>query len=122
MDAKEKIRFYNDRCRRSLIIPGSAEKLRDEGCNLRVMVTQGFKAFVEENNETEIIMAIALFNDFNESNDPYGEHDFVSLEYQGQKLFAKIDYYDQILEHGSPDPANLALTCRMLTLMLAEEY
>lgn len=122
MDSKEKIRFYNDRCRRSLIVPGSAQKLRDEGCNLRVVATQGFKAFVEENNETEIIMAIALFDDFNESNDPYGEHDFVSLEYQGQKLFAKIDYYDQSLEHGSPDLANLALTCRVLTLMLAEEY
>ncbi len=117
-----KLTLYNDRCRRSMIIPGSAQKLRDEGCHFQIMMTQGFKAFIEENDETEVIMAIALFDDFTEDNDPYGEHDFIILKYQGQSLYAKFDYYDRSLEYGSPDPANLAVTCRVLTLMLAEEY
>ena len=32
------------------------------------------------------------------------------------------DYYDVDLEHGSEDPADAAITTRILTLMLVEEY
>lgn len=105
-----------------MIIPGLSQKLRDEGCHFQIVMTRGFRAFIEENDKTEVIMAIALFDDFTQYNDPYGEHDFILLKYQGQSLYAKFDYYDRSLEYGSPDPANLALTCRVLTLMLAEEY
>ena len=37
-------------------------------------------------------------------------------------IFFKIDYYDADLLNLSPDPANPALTCRVMTIMLAEEY
>ena len=57
---------------------------------------------------------------FNESNDPYGEHDFGKLIWENEKVFWKIDYYDQNLEYGE-EP--LALGCkRLLTVMLANEY
>jgi hypothetical protein len=57
-----------------------------------------------------------------EDNDPHGERDFGSLGLRGQRLFWKIDYYDLALEYGSPDPADPAVTRRVLTLMLADEY
>ena len=68
------------------------------------------------------LLAVRGFDDFDTSNDPYGEHDFGVLEYEGEKLFWKIDYYDQNLEYGSEDPTDPAKTCRVLTIMLASEY
>ena len=38
------------------------------------------------------------------------------------KYFWKIDYYDANLEYGSDDPANDAVTTRVLTIMEASEY
>jgi hypothetical protein len=60
------------------------------------------------------------FKDFNEDNDPYGEHDFGMVYWQGQKIFWKVDYYDQRLEYGA---GPLSKDCRrVLTIMLASEY
>lgn len=64
--------------------------------------------------------AVEGFNSFNEDNDPYGEHDFGSLRFEGQKVFWKIDYYDQELKYWC-DPLDKACR-RVLTVMLAEEY
>ena len=66
--------------------------------------------------------AVRTFKDFEPENDPHGEHDFGSFVVDGKKLFWKIDYYDQELEYGSPDPSDAAATKRVLTIMLAEEY
>lgn len=63
---------------------------------------------------------VETFNSFNEDNDPYGEHDFGSLHFEGQKVFWKIDYYDRDLKYWR-DP--LSPECRrVLTIMLADEY
>lgn len=66
--------------------------------------------------------AVQQFESFTAGNDPYGEHDFGSLNVVGQTLFWKIDYYDPSLTYGSEDPADPARTCRVLTIMLASEY
>ncbi len=63
---------------------------------------------------------VELYSSFSEDNDPYGEHDFGSLVFEGKKVFWKIDYYDRELKHWC-DP--LDPNCRrVLTVMLAEEY
>jgi hypothetical protein len=41
---------------------------------------------------------------------------------EGERLFFKIDYYDSTLTMGSSDPADPAVTCRVMTVMLASEY
>ena len=53
------------------------------------------------------------------ANDPYGEHDFGSFDYKGQKIFWKIDYYDLNYEYMSENPADPTITNRVLTIMLA---
>jgi hypothetical protein len=68
------------------------------------------------------VAAVRKFSDFTADNDPYGEHDFGSVNLDGVKLFWKIDYYDKELEYASPDPAEPAVTRRVLTILLAEEY
>jgi Protein of unknown function (DUF3768) len=65
---------------------------------------------------------VSLFDNFTEGNDPYGEHNFGSVEYQGEKYFWKIDYWDENYEYGSEDPSNLAITRRVLTIMHSSEY
>ena len=37
-------------------------------------------------------------------------------------ILFKIDYYDRDLLGGSEDPGNPHATCRVMTVMLAEEY
>lgn len=70
----------------------------------------------------EIIRQVRTYDDFQEANDPYGEHDMGSLTSYGHKIFWKIDYYDLNLLHGSPDPSDPEMTARVLTIMLASEY
>ena len=67
-----------------------------------------------------LIDEVRRFNEFSENNDPYGEHDFGTIQWYGEKVFWKIDYYDQKLEYGE-EP--LSPDCRrVMTVMLAGEY
>ena len=68
------------------------------------------------------IKAVQSFDAFTPDNDPYGEHDFGSVQVEGETLFWKMDYLDNDREYASPDPSNADLTERILTLMLASEY
>ena len=52
----------------------------------------------------------------------YGEHDLGLARVQGHAVLFKIDAYDLDLNGHSPDPADPAVTCRVMTLMLADEY
>lgn len=66
--------------------------------------------------------AVADYDAFTEGNDPHGEHDFGDLTLDGESVFFKIDYYDRKKEYGSEDPADPEKTCRVMTILLAEEY
>ena len=70
----------------------------------------------------EIIGKVRNFYNFNTDNDPYGEHDFGAFDYQGKKIFFKIDNYDTNFLFLSPDVTNPRVTNKVLTVMLAEEY
>ena len=86
-----------------------------------VMVTQAVAALGAE-AQREIVAALRHYDEFDADNDPYGEHDFGRITVQGHEILFKIDYYDQDLVWHSPDPSDLAVTHRVLTVMLAEDY
>ena len=107
-DRAAKIRALND-------------KLRCDGLGGRIVITAGLAALGPENVE-RVRKAVVAFNTFTENDDPYGEHDFGSLEIDGETFFWKIDYYDLELEFGSEDPSDPDKTTRVLTIMRSEEY
>jgi len=91
------------------------DRFRESGFG--VILTQGVQAI---RNLEGLLGKVRVFNDFNEGNDPYGEHDFGSLRWENDKVFWKIDYYDQNMEYGA-EPLNPECK-RAMTVMLAEEY
>jgi len=99
----------NDLCRTAMGVAG------------RVMQTAGIAALPAA-DQSAIRERVETFQDFTPANDPYGEHDFGSFDYQGETIFWKIDYYNRDLTAGSEDPTDPAQTTRVLTIMLASEY
>jgi hypothetical protein len=87
----------------------------------KIVVTRSVAALPPEDQQA-ILRKIQLFEDFNEANDPYGEHDFGSVEHNGQNLFWKIDCYDKTLTYGSEDPADPKQTTRVMTILYSHEY
>lgn len=68
----------------------------------------------------ELLYKVRSFNAFTEKDDPCGWHDLGKLEWRGQSVLWKIDYYDSELKHFV-DP--LSDDCkRVITVMLASEY
>jgi hypothetical protein len=86
-----------------------------------VLLTAGIIAMATE-RQTAVLAAVQAFDDFNEDNDPWGEHDMAALTVDGERIFFKIDYYDLTRAHHSDDPADPSKTERVLTIMLASEY
>ena len=97
------------------------DALRRHRTGGRLFLTSGVARMADEVVATVLAM-VAAFTAFTDDNDPHGEHDFGAFEHDGVHLFWKIDYYDTHLRYGSPDPANPAVTTRVLTIMLADEY
>ncbi len=87
----------------------------------RCVVTPGVQALGQE-SMSAVLGLVAQFDAFTPDNDPYGEHDFGIVEYGGERVFWKIDYYNADLEYHSPDPADPVVTRRVLTVLLAREY
>jgi hypothetical protein len=87
----------------------------------KVMLTAGVDA-LPPGEKAAVLSKVRTFTDFNTDNDPHGEHDFGAFELSSQRFFWKIDYYNRSMEGGSEDPTDPAITTRVLTIMLAEEY
>ena len=108
-NTSQKIAQLNDAFRQSM------------GQGGQVYMTKGIQSLPEE-DRLQVFNLVRTFNDFSEGNDPYGEHDFGSFVFKEEKVFWKIDYYDQEMQHGSEDPADPEKTIRVMTVMLAYEY
>jgi hypothetical protein len=104
----ERIRNLNDELRHNL----------SEGA---AVMTCGVAALGPE-AVARIVKTVAVYDDFCHANDPHQEHDFGSFEADGHTIFFKIDYYDSTLTVHSTDPSDPAVTKRVITIMLAEEY
>jgi hypothetical protein len=104
----KRIRALNDELRRNLP-------------NGHAVMTTGVAALGPD-AVARIVKTIAVYDDFCHANDPYEEHDFGSFEADGHTIFFKIDYFDSTLTVHFPDPSDPAVTKRVITIMLAEEY
>lgn len=87
----------------------------------RVRTTQGVNG-LSSVEQQELFRLVRTFDDFVSGNDPYGEHDFGSIEFKEENYFWKIDYYTPDLKHGSEDPCDPTVTTRVLTIMHSSEY
>ena len=105
----EAIRRLNDELRKGLLADG------------QILITAGI-ADLGDGDVNEIMKLVAGFDEFSIENDPYGEHDFGVVQFEGNKIFWKIDYYNRDLSSGSEDPSDPKKTKRVLTIMLASEY
>jgi hypothetical protein len=105
---RDRIRALNDQLRQKM-----------EGG--RAVITPGIAAFGQEAVQ-RLVQTISVFDDFCTANDPHSDHDFGEFEFDGVSVMFKIDYFDKDLNFHSPDPADPAVTERVITLMLAEEY
>lgn len=95
--------------------------LRMHGSGGRIVITSGIAA-LDDRMRAKVVAAVRGFNAFDDDNDPHGEHDCARIEVEDLSVLFKIDYYDLSLSHHSADPSDPDVTCRVLTLMLAEEY
>ncbi len=104
----DRIRMLNDELRKNLLGGGA-------------IITPGIATLGPE-AVLRLVQTIATFDAFCAANDPHGEHDFGAFDFDGTPVMFKIDYYDKSLCFHSPDPADPAVTERIITMMLAEEY
>lgn len=109
----ERIREQNDQARKA--------RLGETYGAARWLLSSGIVALGPERAQ-EAVRRVSEFDAFDHGNDPHGEHDFGAFELDGEQVFWKIDYYDRSMKIGSEDPSDEAITCRVLTIMLASEY
>jgi Protein of unknown function (DUF3768) len=107
------------------------------GVACTAVATVGFRSLPEA-DQSRVRELIETFDAFDEDNDPHGERDFGTIyqladgrwtterprvpEDERERVLWKLDYYDFQMEFASDDAANPAITRRVLTIMLSDEY
>jgi hypothetical protein len=107
------------------------------GVACTVVATVGFR-FLPDADQSCVRELIETFDAFTEDNDPHDERDFGCVyqlgcgrwtterprlcEDERERVFWKLDYYDRDMQYASDDAANPAITRRVLTIMLSDEY
>lgn len=118
--SSEIIRKQNDKFRKESCLNGICPSVPGKAA-----MTAAVSDWLKEggpDRQIKLVTAVANFNNFHEGNDPYGEHDFGEVEVEGERLYWKIDYYDRDYEMGSPSPADLEVTRRVMMIMFVQEY
>lgn len=83
-ETTKRIARLNDIFRASVLKPVSGQSLGQIFCTASIMA-------LPEEDIKSIAKKVSLFDDFNEGNDPYGEHDFGSFTFKDNKVYWKID-------------------------------
>ncbi|WP_420607559.1 DUF3768 domain-containing protein [Novosphingopyxis sp.] len=110
---------------------------RAMGVACTAVATASFRSLPEA-DQSCVRELIETFDAFTDDNDPHGERDFGAIyqlrdgswtterprnqEDDRERVFWKLDYYDRKMEFASEDAANPAITRRVLTIMLSDEY
>ena len=110
---------------------------RAMGVACTAVATVGFRSLPEA-DQSCVRNLIETFDVFDEDNDPHGERDFGTIyqladgrwtterprlrEDERERVFWKLDYYDRAMRFASDDAADPAITQRVLTIMLSDEY
>ena len=69
----------------------------------------------------EVLKGVRSFDEFNQDNDPYGEHDLGIFKVDGISYMFKIDYFDDEFKYGE-DPYEKPTCNRLLFILEASEY
>ena len=69
-----------------------------------------------------VLAAVQAFDDFNDADDPWCEHDMAAVMVDGESIFFRIEHYDPTGAELSEDPADPARTERVLTIMFGREF
>ncbi len=107
------------------------------GIACTAVATVGFRS-LPASDQSRVRELIETFDAFTDDNDPHGERDFGTIyqlvcgrwtterprsqEDERERVFWKLDYYDRDMRFASEDAANPAITRRVLTIMLSDEY
>src|ERR1041384_1647226 len=97
------------------------DQLRCKAIGGRIVITRGIEA-LGPRAAANVLAAVSRFEDFTEDNDPWGEHDCAVLTVDGRRIIFKLVYFDRDPRCHSPDASAPAVTQRVLTVMLADEY
>jgi hypothetical protein len=122
---RDRIAALNDRARQAM------------GVACTAVATVGFRSLPEV-DQSQVRELIETFDAFDDDNDPHGERDFGTIYQLGDgrwtterprlrederlQVFWKLDYYDRAMRFASEDAADPAVTRRVLTIMLSDEY
>ena len=107
------------------------------GVACTAIATDGFRTLPTA-DQSRVRELIETFDAFDENNNPHGERDFGCIyqltdgrwtterprvpDDERERVFWKLDYYDRAMRFASDDAADPAVTRRVLTIMLADEY
>ena len=101
-----KIRALNDKFRKTM-------KGTDVYLSLEVASSVGDAAL------KHLLTSIRTYSNFIQKYDPNGDHSAGTVEVGRHRVEWSIDYWDKAEENDSPDPANEALTTRIMTITRA---
>lgn len=111
----KRIAKLNDAFRASIQKPISEQRLGQVFCTASIMALSDYDI-------ASIVEKVRLFDTFDESNDPYAEHDFGSFTYKDNKIYWKIDYEDPCLEYQPKYTSEQNEPNRILTIMLSQDW
>ena len=105
----------NDSVRKALICDEAMLQNAGRGLRCKVMLTSGISGDTPEFC-VAVMKAVGEFDAFTEDNDPHGEHDFASVEVEGQTVFWKIDY--KVFMEAQPSWITIAVIFRPIYFFL----